>query len=213
MNKETAISIIRNSIDDYETLTKHDYIILYETNKKEINFIRLNFQTYNFMHLTGVSYLPNASSFYRDAKEGLLRSKDMTFKPDGSTSQKISTLPQLVVLPKIARMIADFDGSGICLKTDVLVGNLQSCVGFKRSESGIYIPNTALQIDMRTISIPPTGRILVTMSKPKRAEKYSVIEYMSKDVDIKKIDDKFISMMDKSLISKHSPDRDVSFER
>lgn len=59
-------------------------------------------------------------------------------------------------------MLGDFNGSGLSLYTEKLIGGSRACVGFKfDTERKIYVPNTFLNDDIRERVISPYQVIAV----------------------------------------------------
>jgi len=83
-------------------------------------------------------------------------------------------------------MIGNYNNSKALLVTDKLVGGIYGCVGFVR-DGQVYIPNTALNEDIRNISRNSCGRILATFTKSVDGTKYSANTYAAKGVDLEKL--------------------------
>ena len=53
-----------------------------------------------------------------------------------------------------------------------------------RKSGSIYIPNTALNTDLRTITVKPTKRVAAIFRKGKKEEKYRELTYIAKGVTV-----------------------------
>ena len=139
----------------------------------------------NFLHLTGVRTKLGSIEFYNMAIRGRLREQDFEFMADGTTDMKLDVLPQLMNIHVSARMAGDYDYSKSLLVTDKLTGTFTAAMGFRKTgESGVFVPNTALNTDMRLISIKPIHRIAAIFQKKKQVDKYNVLTYLAKGLTI-----------------------------
>lgn len=165
-----------------------DCAILYEENLCNKNFLFITkcdtfevlFNASNYMHLTGVKTTYKANEFYRLCLSKNIDSKKIEFREDGFTKIKLRILEQLINLPKNAKMIGNFDGYSLKLKTEKLIGNINVVMGFIRS-GNYFVPNTALEEDIRKIAVYPVQPILFIASKQRTEKTYNNIIFQSKD--------------------------------
>jgi len=167
-----------------------DCAILYKKNLCNKNFLfatkensfEVLFNASNYMHLTGVKTTYKANEFFHLCLSKNIDSKKVEFRPDGFTKIKLRILERLINLPKNAKMIGDFDGYSLKLKTEKLIGNTNVVMGFIRSEN-YFVPNTALEEDIRKIAVYPIQPILLIASKKRTEKTYNNIIFQSKDFD------------------------------
>ena len=150
------------------------------------------FHRYNFLHLTGVgangSSVGSAIHFYEKCLANRLKEEDFYFAKDGSTVQKLEVLENMMGIKRNAMMIGDFTDRGPKLFTEKAAGNVCGCVGFvKDRNTGLNVPNTLLNKDIRDVVANPVQKVYAVFSKMYRDEKYSVIEKMDKSLVGRKI--------------------------
>lgn len=78
-----------------------------------------------------------------------------------------------------AKMVGNYDGNNPKLYTERLVGNVRACIGFTRTSNQINVPNTVLNVDLRTVSNMPL-RVIATYRKRYTDTSYSELVYNSK---------------------------------
>lgn len=186
MDKKEAISIITSCAKTFEEeLCGNNVLFVYKHNG-QINVFETCFMQQNFLHLTGIRYCGSSKNFFRECRERKLATDSITLEKDGTTELKLRVLPQLVRINKTARMIGQYDNSKTLLVTHKLVGGVCGCIGFIQ-DGPFYIPNTALNEDIRDISKKPCGRILATFTKERDQSLYQKTTYTAKDIDISSI--------------------------
>lgn len=149
------------------------------------------FHRHNFLHLTGIrvheSEICSAIQFYDKCLHNRLREDDFSFARDGSTAQKLDILEHMMGIKKNATMIGEFTDRGPRLYTEKAAGNICGCVGFVEDRyTGLHVPNTLLKKDIRDVIVPPVQKVYFVLSKEYKAQKYSVLEKVDKELDIKK---------------------------
>ena len=83
-----------------------------------------------------------------------------------------------------ARMVGDYDDSRPLLVTDKFAGTVTMAMGFTYSNS-FYIPNTALKLDVREITIQATRRrVAAILTKPRADSRYKRLTYIAKGMTI-----------------------------
>ena len=116
-----------------------------------------------------------------------LSPKDIEFEAGGTTELKLSLLPQLMSIQTTARMVGDYDNSRPLLVADKFAGTVTAAIGFM-SINGMYIPRSALRIDMRDITIKDSRRrIAAIFSKPKNDVLYKKLTYIAKGIELNSI--------------------------
>lgn len=81
-----------------------------------------------------------------------------------------------------AKMVGNYDGNNPKLYTERLVGNVRACIGFTKTSNQINVPNTVLNVDLRTISNMPL-RVIATYRKRYTDTSYSELVYNSKKIN------------------------------
>jgi len=184
MDKKRAIRILTKSAELYkEHLEDQKLLFVYgipsdinkqlKIHKRELNsldYYETAFHRYNFQHLTGVRIIGNriASSiqFYEMCLSGRLMEDDFMFSSDGSTIQKLEILEHMMLIGKNAVMIGDFTDKGPKLYTEKAAGGIRGCIGFVEDKNtGLNVPNTLLNKDIRDITASPIQKIYAVFSK------------------------------------------------
>lgn len=149
------------------------------------------FHRYNFLHLTGVrinsSSVDSAIHFLEKCLDNRLTQEDFSLAKDGSTAQKLDILENMMGIKRNVTMIGNFTDNGPKLFTEKAVGGICGCIGFVRDRNtGLNVPNTLLKKDIRDITASPVQKVYAVFSKKYMEEKYSVLEKVDKEIDIKK---------------------------
>lgn len=144
------------------------------------------------MHLTGIKCVDkngickNANQFFHACLKNKLSEKNIIIKPDGTTKLKLDVLSQFVAIDKKCKMIGTYNNTKNDLTTEMLIGNINICLGFVTNESEYYIPNTLLKEDIRKRVIKPFP-IIGILKKKVDEEKYQIVTYMKKSMNMNKI--------------------------
>jgi len=106
--------------------------------------------------------------------------------PDGTTRMKLMVFSIAMNIHKTAKMVGDYSGNKMRLNTDKISGNVSACIGFTKAKeySGLYVPNTVLREDIRTVVHKPTKRILAIFRKPKDTKLYAECTYTAKGISL-----------------------------
>ncbi len=129
MKKEKAVNIIVDAVKRYEEcLNNRRFLIIYAT-EKEAQYVEVQFQSNNFLHLTGVKTKLSASSFYIRCLNNRLRVEDISADISGKTEEKLMVLPYLHELMYKPCMIGDYLNSGVLLQVFIYVpfNSLNNC--------------------------------------------------------------------------------------
>ncbi len=186
MKKADAIRIVTNCARTFhqELCAKH-VLFIYQSGEG-IEILEACFMQQNFLHLTGIKYSKSSKNFFRECCESKLTEDSISLDENGTTELKLRILPTIVNINRLARMIGNYNNSKALLVTDKLVGGIYGCVGFVL-DGQVYIPNTALNEDIRNISRNSCNRILATFTKSVEDSKYSAITYSAKGVDVENL--------------------------
>lgn len=159
-----------------------------------IEKIELYFPKSSFAHLTGVIIIDsnnnalNSFSFYNLLKRGSVSLNKYKIEcKDHTTNLKLQVLPYLMKIDKNANIVGDYDNSKVYLQTDKLIGGINCCMGFvKAVKKDVYVPNTALNTDMRDVIISKCN-ILAILKKTITDKKYKEITYIKKCMSLEEI--------------------------
>lgn len=193
LSKIEIINILSNCIKNYnENLKNKKVMFIIENKYRTLKLEEVFFGKRNFYHLTGIIAFDrngkklSSNNFYDLLLNG--RINDMNIrKTDKTTDLKIQVLPQLMRLDRIASMIGDYDNSRIFLQTEKVAGGTNSCMGFVRdSKLNIYVPNTALKIDIRDIT-NNRNKIVAILKKDIKDNLYKNITYLKQNYRINDI--------------------------
>jgi hypothetical protein len=184
ISKVEAIRIIFKCAKLYsENLSGKNVFFISESNGK-LEYFETSFLPSNFLHLTGVRANNKKERFFDAALNERLSPEDISFEPGGTTELKLNVLQQLMSIQATARMVGIYDNSRPLLIADKFAGTVTAAIGFI-SVNGMYIPKSALKVDMREITIKETRqKINAIFVKPRSDESYKRLTYIAKGVTI-----------------------------
>ncbi len=190
ISKKEALSIVFRCADQYkQELLNHSLLLICAARSGKTYALELTFDTSNFQHLTGLQTKQSDISpvdFFKRCISRRLKEDDFSFSEDGTTHLKLQVLPMLMTKNISANMVGDYDRNNPKLITEKLAGNIQGCMGFVRTTSGRYVPNTVLK--GRTDDFAKkTDRILLIYRKKLTDKKYQEIVRIAKNIDWSKI--------------------------
>ena len=154
---------------------------------KNVTTLEVKFDGSNFQHLTGMSSsrYKSKKDFFRACQKGSVRAGDIGIKK--FTRQKLQGLLIVLQSPDLhASMKGDYNRSGRDLEADVMLGNHQWTMGFKRINNSPYVPKTMLKEDIRKL----TNRTLSVVAVYRRRQcerEYREIICKSNKVDFAKL--------------------------
>lgn len=187
MKKEKAIKIITSCAKEYhENLEGRNLLFIYGTFKSP-EYFEATFGSENFCHLTGMVRTQkfSAEQFYQRCLRGKLNPFHIDFRKNGTTEMKLRILPRLMTIDKTATMIGTYNNSKSFLVTDKLAGNVNACMGFiTKGGHAYYMPNTALDEDIRAISVRPLKRVFAVLKKDIKDKKYTSLSYIARNVSL-----------------------------
>ena len=179
-----ALRIVFNCASQYEVNLENKNVLFITTQGEEAVSFETLFMPHNFMHLTGIESKLNAELFYRAAISRRLSEKDITLPPNGTADLKLDILPNLMYIHRAARMVGDYDNSQPLLITDKFAGTVTMAMGFIYAND-IYVPNTALKMDIRDISQKATRRkVAAIFVKPRNDIMYNQLTYIARGMAI-----------------------------
>ena len=184
ISKETAVGIIHECAVLYsKNLSGRNVMFVTESNNRAVFFEAL-FLPRNFLHLTGVKTNLNSEYFFESALNQRLSPSSISFDPGGTTEIKLEILRHLMIIHVSARMVGDYDDSRPLLVTDKFAGTVAYAMGFRCIDK-IYIPNTALKMDVRDITSKATRRkVIAIFTKLREESQYSQLTYIAKGMTI-----------------------------
>lgn len=190
MSNEVATKIIVDCAREYHNNLEHQNLLIVFGSPNTPCYFETAFLPSNFLHLTGVKPVSDKVSgsfaFYQKALSRKLNPSDFTLEENGTTERKLSVLPRLTKIYTMAKMVGDYNSVRSMLYTEKLAGNTTACLGFI-FRNGFYIPNTALEEDIRKLSLKPTQRVLAIFRKPTNINRYQEMCYLAKGIDINSI--------------------------
>lgn len=194
MTKSQAIRIVSECAVKYKKeLVNRKLLFLYPDKHKRVCAIEFTFEANNYLHLTGLRLnnrprggnsrrKMSANEFYDACLNNKLSESDFELAPNGTSQLKLEVLPQVITKNLSAKMIGDYNGMGINLYTEKLVGSTKACMGFVRAEeSDRYIPNTVLKENVSN-RVNKGARVIAVYRKHKNEPCYSELTYTAKDV-------------------------------
>lgn len=153
-----------------------------------LSYYEVVFLRSNFLHLTGVKLktdgqIKSSIDFYARCVSNRLSENDFELSRDGSTDQKLEVLEHMMNIKKNVQMIGEFTDLGIRLYSEKIAGNTCACIGFLSDErTGLNVPNTLLNKDIRDVSSKPQQKVYAVFSKQYNDKAYSTIEKCDKDL-------------------------------
>ena len=182
ISKVEAVRIIFRCAKLYkDNLSGNNVLFVSPYNDKQ-EYFEAFFSPGNFLHLTGIKTNSKRERFFDAALNERLSPADIEFESGGTTELKLSILPQLMSIHTTARMVGNYDNSRPLLIADKFAGTVTSAIGFL-NVNGIYIPKSALRVDMRNITIKTTRRkVIAIFIKPRNNPLYGRLTYISKDL-------------------------------
>lgn len=198
-DKKAALSVIFNAAELYEkNLRDNNILFVYWDKHKRIQYLEVEFNASNFMHLTGVKVSKQfknqvldskeyANKFYEKCIKKRLSVNDFNFAEDGTTPLKLDVLPMLMKKNLSANAIGNIDVRTVKLYTEKIAGSIKGCIGFVKDEKvNKNIPNTVLKADIRNYT-DESKRIIITYRKKKQDKQYSEIVYTAKAIEWDKV--------------------------
>lgn len=187
--KEKALWIIVECAKQYkENLADRTLLFVCTDREKRIKLLEVSFDASNYHHLTGckLSKQITAQDFFQRCLEHRLSVEDFELTSDGTVEMKLKVLPLLVKKNLSANSVGDYMAKNPKLYTEKLAGSVKGCMGFVKTSSGRYVPNTVLNIDMRKYIKSPL-RIIATYSKKKHEQRYEELVYKAKKVELDRV--------------------------
>ena len=180
LTNEQAVSIIHKCALAYNKnlLGKNVLFLTLCDNKSDM--LETAFYPRNFKHLTGVKSKLSSVQFFNNALDNKLSYKDITLLNDGTVNLKLNVLLNLMNIHLNARMIGNYEQSGIKLFSDKFAGTVTSAMGFIE-ENGYYVPNTVLKEDLRNLTVRPQQRVIAIFIKPQVDKLYTEVSYTVND--------------------------------
>lgn len=175
-----------------ENLKNKKVMFIIENKNRKLSKVEVFFGEKNFYHLTGVIAVDKMGNelsphnFYSLLSKGRIDELQIE-RRDNTTDLKIKVLPQLMRIDRMATMIGEFSGFNMYLQTEKLAGNTNACMGFiYDTKLDTYIPNTALQKDIRDITTE-RNKIVAILKKEVTQNLYANITYLKQNYEIKDI--------------------------
>lgn len=193
IDKKKALEILFKSARDYkENLGEKDLLFICIDKYKKINFLETRFSLSNFQHLTGIRTNKkkiNANHFFNLCLDKRLKFNDFEFTSIGTTELKLQALPNIFSKDISGKMVGELSSLHFKLKTERLVGNVYSSIGFvKDLKSNLYVPNTLLVGNIKDF-VNTTAQVIETYRKNSNDTFYNEQVYRtnSKTVDWGKV--------------------------
>ena len=180
--KQQAVAIISSCAEMYKNNLDGNMLLYILMDKhKRISTLEVCFYPYNFLHLTGIKLKEHTSAtdFYEKCLEHKLSTNDFSFAKDGTTQLKLQVLPQLLTPNTSSKMAGEYNNYAPRLYTEKLAGGVKACLGFVKANHGKYVPNTILNVDIRTVAKLPL-QVIATYRKKQSDYTYSELVYKAK---------------------------------
>ncbi len=188
LSKADAIRIVTAAAKEYKEKLDGKNLLFVCLNEGQIETFETLFRGSNFQHLTGIEMidadnkaLKNPKFFYSKCLKGKLKETEIRFKEDGTTELKLNAITSVVRYIDKSKMTGPFNGTGLQLVVDRLVGTTSYCIGLTM-EGNYYAPSSCLLEDVRKLT-NPWSRILAVFEKQATSEEkeYTSLRYVAKD--------------------------------
>lgn len=204
MTKRQAIDIMSKCATLYHKyLENYQVVFVYRDSNNNSQFTEVQFKPHNFLHFTGV--IPrkglSANNFYRFALNNKLHENDFSFNDTNTCELKLFVLEIVMYIDTKARMIGDYNGLKQDLYTEQITGTTSACLGLIQ-RNNIYIPNSVLKEDIRSIVTKPPGKIYAIFKKKIGASYYTKLTYKKNNIEIirKCLPKELLSQIDSSIL-------------
>lgn len=167
MQKEKIIQILKKSAINYKNnLENKNFMIVYEKEKK-IEYIQIKFLDGNFLHLTGIQLNEKISSklFYKKCLNGKLSKREINLRIDGTTQLKLQILEKITNICQIAKILGTYNHTRKNLHTEFIIGTDCISLGFIQISNNFFIPNTALNENIKKIVHKPYHIVAIFSKK------------------------------------------------
>ena len=187
MTKESVLGVLFFQAENYQkNLENKEMLFLFgNLQEDDMEYIEVKFTKEHFFHLTGVklskqSTIHNSFEFYDACINHRLKPSDIYINLDGTTEKKISVLPHLTSIYKNPNKIGLYNYQRQKLKTELLIGDQNYCVGFVQPDKdGCFIPNTLLKENIRKVVYSGSQRIMAVLSKNCKEPYYNELNYIN----------------------------------
>lgn len=204
--QKQILSIISNCIKEYDSnLLNNKVIFILEDKYKNVSYEEVFFPKSSFYHLTGTIIKDargnqlNSYDVYNKIIDNKLTLNRYTIKSkDKTTGLKLNVLPQLMKIDRMANMMGDFNNYNLFLQTEKVAGNVRACMGFvKDRKNNVYVPNTALQKDIRDIT-ENRSKIVAILKKKITEKLYCNITYLKNEYFLEELfqNEEVVKMID-----------------
>jgi hypothetical protein len=184
INVSEAIKIIHDCAVLYEENLSNNNVMFVTAVDSKASYFEALFRPENYLHLTGVDTGLEAKLFFKSALSHKLSPSQISLKKAGYSEMKLEILPRLMSIHTVARMVGDYDNSRPLLIADKFAGTVTMAMGFEYA-GGHYVPNTAMKMDIRDITLQATRRRIVAIFvKPRSAALYKHLTYIAKGMTI-----------------------------
>lgn len=113
----------------------------------------------------------------------------------------MQVLEVIVHIDSRARMIGNYSGPQLDLYTEKVTGTTSACLGLIQINK-IYIPNSVLKEDIRSITPKPPGKIFAIFKKKNSSKFYNILTYKNQNIQItpKCLPKEIINKIENSLL-------------
>ena len=194
--KRDAIRIVSSAAKEYQKkLEGTNLLFIYRDRKtNQIEFFEAIFLANNFQHLSGIEMIDSdgnrvqsATLFYQKCLDGKLKEEEIRFKDDGTTELKLNALPYVVSFIDKSKITGLFNGKGLTLEIDRLVGTVTYCLGFIQDGEYFYPGSCLLSDFCNLVDVPSQVLAIFSKSVEEKEPLYKNIRYLAKGFPIEKV--------------------------
>ena len=186
IDKIKMLKTILKSANLYHQELENKEILLLVKKDKDIVGYKIEFNTYNFKHFTGVKSELSANVFYQKSITNSLLPDDFSIDDEFLVEKKSSVLESAMKLPYTAKMLGDFKYAGIKIEADLGAGNTCYIMAFRNKQGENLYPVSVMKEDVRN-STSPTSPIVAILRKGIKESIYTELTYKSKNINFDKL--------------------------
>lgn len=119
------------------------------------------------------------SRFYNDLEDKKLSIANLKIK-DNNTALKIRALPFTTTQYRYSNMTGDFNGSGVKLQLDKMIGNVSTCLGLKQIGFKTFAPASSICGDIRKFVKVAHQIVAIFIKETGNTSQFKSIKYVAK---------------------------------
>ncbi|MCR5098007.1 MAG: hypothetical protein K6B14_03575 [Lachnospiraceae bacterium] len=195
---ESARRTAMNCAKSYrDILCNKRFIVIYrDAITNNIEYIEIVFLARNYQHLTGLNLVNekgeiienHSEDFFRRCVDNKLKTSEISFRNDGTTTLKIEALPMITKFTSVTKITGESNDKQPFLYVDKLVGGVNVCIGLRKDENeGCYVPVSSLQRDIKELTDNPSQVLAIFEKEYEDNSEYQRIRHVAKGLNLNSI--------------------------